>query len=217
MYIDEYKFGIEKEVDGPLVLKPIGDFDILDFIKKKREAIFKFCAVEPFFVIRGVEMNEGRPIGTKSDLVNTDWHYDEGEIIVLANNFEGNNRGKTEWVSNEVLFGAFLSQASIMRNFDESFFTSEGQMEMFHVLLEKCIAGNRESISRMLGVLYIAPNKPYEVLHVLRHIEQKVGRYIFTCNWIDHSKSALFINNASGFHRGVYNQGQGQPLKRQVL
>jgi hypothetical protein len=217
MYIDEYKFAVEKAKYGPLILKPLGEFDMTQFIKTKREAILRFCKFEPFFVIRGVEMNEGTPVFNRSDLVNTDWHYDEGEIIILANNFEVNNRGKTEWVSDEVLIPAFLSQAWIMKNFDERFFTTEKQMEMFHDLLRECVRENRESISRMLGVLYVAPNKPQEVLGILQHIKWAIGHDILTCNWLDQPKSALFLSNTHGFHRGVYNNGQGMPLMRKIM
>ncbi len=217
MYIDEHKFDIEKDKGWPLILKPREEFKIDEFIKTKREAILKFCELEPFFVIRGTEMNDGIPIGNSDDLINTHWHYDEGVVIVLANNFEENNRGKTEWVSDQVLIPAFLSQIAAIRNFDETAFSSTKMLEMFNELLDECQSGDRESISRILGVLYIAQDKPPALKKVLRNIEWKLGNYIMKCNWIEQSRSALFPNNSAGFHRVVYNVGQGQALKRKVV
>lgn len=217
MYIDNHKFDIEKEKGGPLILKPRDEFDLAEFIKTKRDAILKFCQLEPFFMIRGTEMNEGIRIGSSDDLINTHWHYDDGDVIVLANNFEGNNRGSTEYVPDKILIPAFLSQTAEMRKFDGRVFSSPRMLKMFNELLDECQSEDRESISRMLGVLYISPDKPRTLIEVLRHIEWKVGHDIMKCNWIEHPKSTLFLNNSAGFHRGVYNVGQGQPLMRKIV
>lgn len=217
MYIDEHKFKIDKEVGGPLILNPLGDFEIAEFIKNSRDAILELSRLEPFFLIPTVGDIDGGLVWNQGDSISTHWHVDAGELIILANNFEKNERGSTEWVSNEVLIPAVLSQTDAMLWLKKSAFPYQGMLDNFKQLVLECQSGDRDLINRLLGVLYVDPTVSHEIESILRHIQWESGRHILSCDWSKQDKSTLFVNNVTGFHRGVYNVGKGRPLRRKFI
>ena len=215
MRVGTYTFESKHDPDGPLILEPRKKFDLKCFLSEEDASLRGFSRSFPFFVIGGAVLNEGLLIGSQGDGVNTHFHYDEGEIIVLANNFELNDRGRTEWVPDGALIRAFRSELNALREFTSSGFYSPHLTESFAQLFDE--SHTREAINQLFGALYCTVPMPPELEDFFKRINRHVAREIMTCDWEEHPKSALVFNNALGFHRGVYNEGAGQELHRVVL
>lgn len=218
MYMGNLKFDVQKERGGPMVLKPRVEVDLEDLLKNRVHSLAHFASFEPFFVISGATLAEWSLTDARYDVSNANWHFDEGNLLILSNEFENNERGETQWVPDKAVINAFFSQSSALRSFGSHLFSSREMSDAFMDLLDDCESGSRDIINRMLGVLYNPISKPQELVEVLRAFEMRLAPFILACDWAKHPKSTLFVNNAEGFHRGIYKGGEAaRPLLRRVV